>query len=138
MNNAIPDKHRPFWQGVSLSDFHAIVIAMTASPMKVLEKINEPSFSNVNERRVFMYLQQYIGGMKVDEVKKFLRFVTGSSVLTSEDISITFNALSGMARRPIAHTYSNLLELPYTYSEFVDEFSALLNNEEYCWAMNSV
>lgn len=85
-----------------------------------------------------MYLEQYIGHMTVVEVKRFLRFVTASPVLTGENISISFNALSGIARRPIAHTCANILELSYTYStylEFVEEFKALLNNND-CWAMD--
>lgn len=115
--------------------------ALTASPEKVLEKIVEPDFSNANEERVFGYLQQYIGEMKVDESKRFLRFVTGSSVVTVSNISISFNALTGLARRPTAHTCSNLLELPHTYNtflEFAEEFSVLLANEEFCWSMNSL
>lgn len=82
--------------------------------------------------------------MKVAEVKCFffLRFVTGSSVLTSDTINVSFNTLGGAARRPIAHTCSNLLELSNTYCtfflEFVEEFSALLSNEEFCWSMNCV
>lgn len=141
MNTAIPEKHMRFWHGIDASDFYDVYTSLTASPSKVLEKIMEPLFNNPNEQRIFMYLQQYIGEMKLDDVKRFVRFITGSSVLTNEDISISFNALTGASRRPIAHTCSNSLELPYTYNtflEFVEEFSTLLNNEEYCWVMNSV
>ena len=141
MHNGIPEKHKPFWETITVEKLYALCNALSANPEKTLEKIQEPFFNNRNEQRVFMYLQQYIGEMKTDEVKRFLRFITGSSVLTNEDINISFNALTGIARRPIAHTCSSLLELPYTYNtylEFVSEFSTLLNNEEHCWAMNSV
>ncbi len=140
MNNGIPEKHTQFWQGISVEHLHTIFDSMTANPSKVLEKIHEPLFSNPNEQRVFNYLGQYIGEMKLDETKRFLRFVTGSSVLTDTDICVHFNALSGAARRPGAHTCTNTLVLPYTYVtflEFVEEFSTLLSNE-HCWEMHAV
>ena len=141
MNEGIPDEHRPFWQAICVEKLYQVFSAMTASPEKVLSKTTEPDFNNANEERVFGYLQQYIGGMKVEESKRFLRFVTGSSVVTVDSIKLSFNALSGLARRPIAHTCSNLLDLPQTYNtflEFVEEFSVLLANEDFCWSMNSL
>ena len=111
--------------------------ALTASPEKVLEQVQEPTFASPDEERVFGYLQQYVGGMKVDKVKRFVRFVTGSSILTGSNISITFNAVTGLARRPFAHSQ---LELSYnygTYLEFASEFVALLGNED-SWSMNSL
>ena len=99
--------------------------------------MQEPTFASSDEERVFGYLQQYVGGMKVDEVKRFVRFVTGSSVLTGSNISI---AVTGLARRPFAHTCSSQLELSYnygTYLEFASEFAALLGNED-SWSMNSL
>ena len=35
--------------------------------------------------------------MKVEESKRFLRFVTGSSVVTVDSMKVSFNALSGLA-----------------------------------------
>ena len=60
-------------------------------------------------------------------------------MLREEDISISFNALTGIARRPIAHTCGHVLELSSTYStyvEFVKEFSAVLSSK-YCWPIDS-
>ena len=56
--------------------------------------------------------------MTCDDVQAFLRFVTGSSVCGSEAIAIQFNVLSRLGRRPIAHTCSNLLELPSAYTSY--------------------
>lgn len=140
MNVGIPEEHRPFWLAMGVEKLHNIFGALTANPEKVLEKIIEPEFSNMNEERVFGYLEQYVGNMKLEESKRFLRYVTGSSVVTSNNINVTFNALAGLARRPTTHTCSNLLELPYTYNtfmEFVEEFTGLLGNE-CCWSMDSL
>ena len=139
MNGGVPEKHKPFWQTMEIDELCRTCESLSANPDKVLEQIEEPYFENENEERVFGYLQQYIGEMKVAEAKRFLRFVTGSSVLTSDTINVSFNALGGAARRPIVHTCSNLLELSNTYCtflEFVEEFTALLGNEEFCWSMN--
>ncbi len=108
-------------------------MALTASPEKVLEVLSEPYTVDQNQERVIDYLRQYIGDMKAEEIRRFLRFVTGSSVCTSRAISLSFNALSGFDRRPIGHICSSLLELPSTYStyeEFATEFRSILYGEE--------
>ena len=141
MNSGIPEKHRPFWQSMSDDEFRLLCDSLMANPEKILEKLEEPVFRHSNEGRVFSYLQQYIGEMKLEEAKRFLRFVTGSSVLSSDGISVCFNALEGAGRRPISHTCSNKLELPYTYGtflEFAEEFTALLRCGELCWSMNTL
>ncbi len=51
-----------------------------------------------------------------------------------EKLEVQFNMLSGLARRPIAHTCSNILELPATYQsypEFMKEFQQVLSDETY-------
>ena len=140
MHGGIPEKHRPFWGAMEVDELCRIYEGLTASPEKVLEAIIEPTFASSDEERVFGYLEQYLGEMKLDEAKRFARFVTGSSVMTGDNISITFNAVTGVARRPFAHTCSSQLELSYkydTYVEFAAEFTALLGNED-CWSMNSL
>ena len=78
--------------------------------------------------------------MTCEEVGLFLRFVTGSSVAIGKDISITFNNLSGLGRRPIAHTCSCLLELSVNYStsiEFAAEFKQVLSSD-LSWIMDAI
>lgn len=139
MNAGVPETHKPFWQAVGVEELYGTYSALTANPEKVLEMVVEPEFSNPNEQRVYGYLQQYVGEMKLDEAKRFLRFITGSSVVSSDQVRICFNALTGAARRPIAHTCSNMLELSYNYNtfiEFLEEFTIILSND--CWPMNSL
>ena len=78
--------------------------------------------------------------MRNAEVRNFLRFVTGSSALVVDEIKVTFNGLSGLCRRPIAHTCSCTLELPASYStylEFAQEFDAILTSE-LSWIMDAL
>ena len=112
---------------------------MSANTKKILDSLLEPDFGNPNEEHVFMYLEQYIGEMKINEAKRILRFVMGSSVLTSDCITVCFNTMTGAGRRPIAHTCPKELHLSSNYStylEFVEEFTSVLSNEE-CWSINS-
>lgn len=72
-----------------------------------------------------------------------MRFVTGSCVCATRQIKITFNSLSGLARRPISHTCDNLLDISTTYfnyNDFQHEFSVYLDkvNEEFILTMDGV
>lgn len=94
-----------------------------------------------NEERVFGYLLQYIGNMRVEELRTFLRYVTGSSVMLAKSLTVIFNSLSGFARRPIVHTCNCSINLPSTYMSYMDfeqEFSAILADTQYSWEMHGV
>jgi len=56
--------------------------------------------------------------------------ITGSSVCSATEILVTFNSLSGLAKRPIAHTCDCTLELSTAYANyegFYGEFQAILS-----------
>ena len=81
--------------------------------------------------------------MQVNELSLLLRFITGASVCIVPKIKVEFNALSGFGRRPIAHTCDSVLELPTSYSNYVDfygEFKAILDitKENFSWRMDAV
>ena len=68
---------------------------------------------------------------------QFLRFTTASDVMISNQIEIAFTKLEGVACRPISHTCEPLLELPSTYSNFVElreQFNNILNKGN--WEMD--
>ncbi len=137
----IPSEELPFWQSFSIEELYRLYNTLGASPRKVLDMLSEPVFENERETRIFGYLQDYIAHMKQEEVIRFLRFTTGSSVMISEKLVITFNSLSGFTRRPIAHTCGCTLELSSsytTYNEFETEFNAILSNDEYAWEMHGL
>lgn len=141
INSGIPSLHQPFWCTKSPQDLYHIYQTLTATPVKVLNLLEDPYCINKAQRTVFGYLQQFIGSMTLEEVRVFLRFVTGSSVCTGKKIEVSYNTLSGIAQRPIAHTCSNMLELPATYQcypEFVKEFKLVLSDDTYTWIMDSL
>ncbi len=141
MHSGITKEECVFWSKKSVENLYELYTSLLTSPVKVLDMIIEPWFANMNEERVFGYLQQFIGNMAFEVVQKFLRFVTGASVAVCPTITIQFNSLSGLARRPIAHTCASVLELSgsyETYVDFVTEFEKILAEEYYTWLMDSV
>ncbi len=70
------------------------------------------------ESKCLRFLQQYIRGLDVVGLRKMLRFVTGSDVVSVDKIQVIFTSLDGLARRPVSHTCGPVLELPSTYSSY--------------------
>ena len=134
ISSGIPHSQKKFWESFSVEELYSLYATISGTPEKVLEILEEPVYENDCEVRVFGYLQQLIGDMKRAEIRRFLRFTTGSSVLLGSKISVIFNSLSGLARHPIAHTCSSILELPSTYLNFLDfeqEFKCVLSDNEF-------
>ena len=107
-------------------------MTLIASPSKVLQLLEDPPSQSPSEERVFQYLQQFIGNLSVEEVGLFLRFVSGSCVCPSTKLKVSFNRLSGFARRPIAHTCGYTLELSIAYHNYIDfatELRTILHDE---------
>ena len=141
INSGIPEVHKPFWASKTLDDLYSIYKCLSVTPSKVLALLNEPLFASRAEAVVYGYLRQFIGNMSLEQVRIFLRFVTGSSVCIADKLEVEFNGLTGLARRPIAHTCSNCLELSaaYTsYPEFEREFQLILSNETFTWVMDAI
>jgi len=140
INTGIPSVHAPYWAKHSIETMQQLYLALTATPAKVL-KVFVSEASNESEERVFGYLEQYVGSMSQDFLRKFLRFTTGSSVCIASKITVAFNSLSGLARCPIGHTCDSLLELPssyLTYLEFVTEFDQVLSQPEHAWLIDAL
>lgn len=108
--------HRAFWKDMTVEHLINIYSALHATPSRVLKVLKEPLVMNSAQARVFGYLLQFVGNMKAAEVRRFVRFVTGSSALVVDEINVDFNHLSGLSRRPIAHTCASTLELPTSYT----------------------
>jgi hypothetical protein len=140
MKKGLPCSHQQFWnEGVA--GLYKLYRALAATPSEVLQQhIKEPQVMELAEQRILDYLFQFIGQVKTDELQLFLRFCTASSVCIDKPLSITFNGLYGLERRPIAHTCSCLLELSRTYStyaEFSGEFKAVFEAKA-GWIMDCV
>lgn len=141
IHSGIPSIHSPFWNNLTVQDVQSLYKSLTVTASRVLGILQFPDTTNAAEERILGYLSSMVGNMNEVQLQNFLRFVTGSSVVLGKAIHVQFNGLSGLARRPIAHTCDCLLELPVAYSNFQDFFSewlAVLSDTGNCWTMNSL
>ncbi|XP_051510811.1 uncharacterized protein LOC127415853 [Myxocyprinus asiaticus] len=84
------------------------------------------------EQMVFNHMQRYVRNADQSKAEKFQHFCTGSSVICVDQIKVSFNAESGLSRRPVAHTCGATLDLPYNYSSYPDlrtEFDNILSSD---------
>ena len=141
LNMGIPDLHRSFWATMEVSKLFKVYKCMSVSTAKVLSLLQEPQMDTPRKEEVWLYLRRFIGNMTNDELRTFLRFVTGSFVINVSLITTSFNNLDGLARRPIAHTCTGSLELSSTYNtflEFESEFRAVLADPYFSWRMDAI
>ena len=143
LHSGIPILHQEFWKSKSVEDIRRLYHCLGLTPQKVVSLLKFPDHYTQNEARIGGYLTTMIGNMQAEQLTTFMRFVTGSGHCTVKTIDVSFNSLSGLARRPIAHTCDPLLELPITYinySDFHTEFKAILSetNKEFCFRMDAV
>ena len=92
------------------------------------------------ERQCLDHFKKYIRSLQGSSLSVFLQFITGSDIISCDSIEVTFSALEGTSRRPVAHTCGPLLEIPssyQSYNELSEEFSELLQNKE-AWHFNIV
>ena len=71
-------------------------------------------------------------------MERFLHYLTGSDVITREEINVVFTALDGLQRRPVVHTCGPMLELPTTYdsyTELAEEFTNIMRAEQ-AWSFD--
>ena len=67
--------------------------ALNATPGSVMSMIKESKEMTSSQARVLGYLRTFIGNLNHQDLRNFLRFVTGSSVVIDKKISVTFNSL---------------------------------------------
>ena len=132
MKTGIPDVHKEiFWSVLTVQAIEYLFQMQLPTSAKVSNAIICDSDDITNEQsNSLYYLKLYVETLDQEDLETFLCFVTGSSVMPDK-ITVTFSNLTGEERRPIAHTCSNLLELPATYISMRDlkrEFTAVLQN----------
>ena len=119
--------HRQFWSNKTVISIYE-ELAVTC--VKVIDLLVLPEAKSVAESRVYGYLTTMVGNMNTDKLRSLLWFITGNSVCSATEILVTFNSLSGLGRRPIAHTCDCILELSteyMNYEDFYGEFQAILS-----------
>lgn len=106
---------------------------------KVLALLKFPETMSQEEIIVSNHVRRFVRELDIFTLKKFMRFCTGSDLLLKDKIEVSFVNVQGLARRPVAHTCSCLLEIPKTYENFPGfrtEFLAVLNAN--VWVMDII
>ena len=88
---------------------------------------------SASQQNVYSLLVRYVRSLNADILGRFLRFATGSDVITVDRIDVDLNALTGLSRRIISHTCIPCLHMPTTYSsytEFRSEFNGILTGNQ--------
>ncbi|KAF3844212.1 hypothetical protein F7725_013553 [Dissostichus mawsoni] len=91
------------------------------------------------EAEVALHLKRYIRELDEEKLARFLRFCTGSNLLTSGQIQVEFIAQSSFTRRPIGRTCGMILQLSDnddSFPDFRSEFNSIL--ESNIWIMDIV
>ena len=88
--------------------------------------------SNKSEKNSLRYLKQYIRGLDQSLLKKFLKFFSGSDLVTFTKINVTFTVpVNEFQRLPIVHRCGPLIEVSSTYNNFCElreDFSNILSH----------
>ena len=117
-----------------LPDVRSVHDLYTSKATTVRKVINlfQPQSEGRDEERATTYLKQYIKGLDQDNLKRFLRPVTGCDMICVAFIEIHFNKRKGIDRAPIVRTCTPMIELPTTYSSYTElraEFNNILTRE---------
>ena len=139
MNSGLPRLHQRFWDEYSVEKLYTLYKSLTANHEEVIKMIREPDTMNGAEERVYGYLINFVGSLKPEDLQGFLRFVTGSSVMLPNDITVGFNAATGLSRAITSHTCNSTIVIPttyVTYPDFASEFHSILQSN-FGWIMDA-
>ncbi len=84
-----------------------------------------PENVNAMEQISCDHLKRYVRNLDEKDARLFLRFATGFDIILCDSILVKFSSLEGFQRRPIAHTCTDVLELPVGYESYIDFRSEL-------------
>ena len=140
-HRGIPDSHKAFWQDMGVEGIANAYRSLSIDNRKILSILCCNYKSNAEEQ-VFLFLKVYIAHLKPEPLQNFIRYITGSSVLTIDLLLVVFNSSEGFTRAPCAHTCSGMLELPISYASYSDfscEWDSILNdtNGQWKWEMQA-
>ena len=120
-------------------DLEELYNSLEPTTQRVLKRLKIDDSVQTRESSTFNFLKKFIRDCDTVQLERFLRFCTGSNLLSVEVIYIRFNQLSGIMRRPVAHTCGCVLELSIDYENYLDfkhEFDSVLRSE--IWVMDIV
>jgi hypothetical protein len=122
----------------SHASFMALYDSLIPNTKAVKKNLVFPEQIEDNEKQSKRFLNKFVAGLDDRLLKRFLRFCSGSDLFLGHPLKINFSRLTGLERRPMGHTCTYELDIPVdydSYPEFRDEFSSILNSNE--WEMDN-
>ena len=116
IHNGIPNIQKVFWKDLGIEGISNFLVVSADKLLKVLTS----ECTNEAQETIFGYIKCMIGNMQSNEIRNFVRFCTGSSVMSEESITVCFNSTSGLARRPCSNTCGCVLMLSICYENYDD------------------
>lgn len=139
----LENAHPALWKEMDAATTRALYVRLYPTAEKVVELL-EPSeeYKPLTQRRdrVFEFLRRYVRSLSKEKVPNFLQFVTGTSLALVPHITVAFTDLSGIQRRPIAHTCKCRVDVSTedeSFAAFCKEFDTIITKEE-CFQYNSI
>jgi hypothetical protein len=135
INSGIPEEYKQsFWQRLHIQNLTLMYNSCIPTAAKVVKclKTSENNAQCPEKMTIFCFLQRFVNSLNRELLERFLHYVTGTNLLSTQSITVIFSNASGLARRPIVHTCANTLELSTQYdafSEFHSEFISVLNDD---------
>lgn len=121
-------------------DMNKLYTDLKPSNMKIVKILQFPETMQEQYKETASYLRRYVREeLDSTSMPLFLRYCTGSDLLTAKVIRVCFVDLYGAARRPIGHTCGCVLEVPgeyESYLSFKEEFNAVLKSN--IWIMDII
>ena len=111
----------------------------TPTAKKVIKLLKVSPLDDM-QRQTLNHLKKYIKSLEGKALERLLHFITGSDIICFPSIEVTFNNMSGKARRPVVHICGPLLELSTTYESYTDmaeEFTNIMR-EQQGWSFDIV
>ncbi|XP_021367845.1 uncharacterized protein LOC110459754 isoform X2 [Mizuhopecten yessoensis] len=115
-----------------IASISSIYTKLNPTVTKVLGLLHA-SPTTKEENASFGFLKRFVRGRNNEQLKQFIRFLTGSDVVCVDKIEVTFVLRYGKGRVPTIHTCGPTLELPSTYVNFPDfrsEWESILSNTD--------
>ena len=131
------------WNGTSKEEISIMYDDFVPAPASVLDLFqveDEYQLSSAKEV-VLNYLKRMLRSAEDALLRKILRYITGSKLVTVDKVTVVFHANTGSVPEIIAHTCAAILDLPssgyHSFHDFREQFKSLLNNP-LSWKFNVV
>ncbi|KAL3855622.1 hypothetical protein ACJMK2_014833 [Sinanodonta woodiana] len=96
--------------GLTSAELDKIYEKCKPTSKRVIIMIIFPSNMTESQKTVSKDLCKFVKELETNMIGTFLRFMTGSDIICTSKIEVTFDHLEGLSSHPVAHTCSGVLE----------------------------